>query len=162
MPPFTPKPGAGQAAFVILPKGEYTFRVGEPKAFFKAGDDSKNKAANHGVRFPLEVVASPDNPSQVGKKISYAGYMHTDGSIGVTKRFVMAARGYNPNSADDEERFNDDVVEENASYDADANMVGDYWLRTKGTLVNGILDTQPGQQDPTKQQQQFKAWKVTA
>jgi hypothetical protein len=154
-------PSTVSASIEVLPKDEYEFQVGEPKAYLNPGKqqpDGTTKADNFGVRYPLTVMRSANHPETVGKKVLLNGMMHTPGSQAMTKGFLMAVFGYH-NKPDEEKEFNAVTATKDWKFHPPSGGVSDFWREATGLRVIGSLDTAPRQDNPAESQQQFKGWR---
>jgi len=158
MPRFTPNVAGANAAAILLEDGEYIFGIGQPKLFSRK---NKDNADVYGVAYGVLVV---EGPSYIGKTIPQQMYLHTGGSLDMSKRFAMAALGYNPNDpsaeAEFNEKFND--VEQHFAIDTDSNFIGEVWNRIAGTNVAATVKTalsKPKDGSEPRMQNNF-TWKV--
>lgn len=131
MPRFTPNLAAANAASILLEDGEYVFTIGQPKLFSR-----KNKKGEDvfGVAYALTVV---EGASFVGKTLPTQMYLHTPGSLDMSKRFAMAALGYNPNDSAAEGDFNDKYNDpaEHFAIDTDVSFIGEVWNAIAGSNI---------------------------
>lgn len=151
MPRYEFNPDAVSAVIEVLPKGEYEFIVGEPKAF-----GGKNQAGgdSYGVRFPL-VLAEDSNGKRKGTRIFFSTYQQSEGAQAIAKQFLMAVHGYKRNE-EGEKAFNGEFAGKDWGFDTDSKSVGDAWMSAKGKRVKGALDI--GMNTNTgAEQQQFNA-----
>lgn len=139
---------ASASGLTILPADTYTFEIGEPKAFARQGQNGEN----YGVQFPLKVVGGEKD----GKRVFMSGFMHTEGSLGMTKRFIMTALGYNPRTQEAE--FNEKYASADWSLDTDAKTCGSIYHELTGKLIIGELDVR--MDNKGQEQQNFKSWLV--
>lgn len=162
-------PSTVSASIEILPKDEYEFQVGEPKAFLnnpKQQPDGTTKAASFGIRFPLTVTRSANHPETIGKKIFLQGFMHTPGSQAMTKGFVMAAAGYH-NKPEEEKEFNEATKNMDWKFHPPTGAVGEVYSSIVGNRVVGDVDTQPRKDDKGQVvegefNQNFRGWHPVA
>lgn len=151
MPRYDFNPDAVSATIEVLPKGEYEFQIGEPKAFGR-----KNAQGNDsfGIRFPL-VLAEDANGKRKGTRIFFNTYQQSEGAQAIAKQFLMAVHGFKRNEAGERE-FNEAFRGKDWSFDTDNGTVGDAWMSAKGQRVKGELDVSIN--DTSGQEQQnFKA-----
>lgn len=154
-PQFNFSPDAVVASMEVLPKGEYEFKVGTPKSFLR--QNSKG-ADSYGVRYPLTVVL----PAEMeGKRVVFSTYFQSDGAQSMAKQFMMAVLGYGKGRTE-EQRFNNDFRDKDFTFDPDDGSVGDAYTSLEGLRVIGSLDTQPNQNNPDEDMQQFKGWRSVA
>jgi hypothetical protein len=116
------------ASFVTLPKDDYEFEVGKPRAFERTAAKGHQ---SYGVRFPLKVVS--DGPEN-GKKTMYTCYLHSEGGQQMAKRFQMAAAGFSAINEKSEKAFDGDPTIQGAdwSYDPETGEVGSGWAAYEG------------------------------
>lgn len=144
MPIYNNDPSKVVATFEVLPKDDYEFIIGEPKAFEKTGD----KGVNYGVRFPLTVATGP----MEGKKGSPVScYQHTEGAQQYSKGFLMAAAGFGKGRAE-EQRFDSEAAGKDWSFDTESGQCGDAWRELTGKRVVGIYDIELNPQTGEQQQ----------
>jgi len=132
MPRYEADPSNVTTSITILPKDEYEFVLGRPKAFertAKAGHQS------YGVRIPVTVVGGPQN----GKRTIISLYLHSDGAQQMAKRFQMAVAGYTVNERN-ESAYDKDVAGKNWSYDTTDGSVGEAWAEYEGKHVACAVD----------------------
>lgn len=141
------------AGIEIFPKGDYEFKVGEPKPFAKKNDD--DTFANFGVRVAL-VIAEP--AEYENKKAIYSNYMHFDGAGAFTKQFIMACLGYGK-SKSEEERFNQDHGDEDWGFDPEGPSLGDAWKQLEGQRVIGSMTIQKNNKTG-EPMQNFGGWRA--
>lgn len=147
---YTPDLTKATAGIKLLPKGDYEFKIGEPKLFSRQRNENDGSQTEvFGVSYGLTVVAGDQ---EVGTSIPMQLYMHTEKTAGMNKRFVMAALGY---SLDDEPKFNEDFVDADWSVDTEENEIGEIWKRLAGQRVAATADIVPNKQNPNQQNQQF-------
>lgn len=150
MPTYSGDPTRVAAGFPVLPKGDYEFTIGEPKAFEKV-DPASGEVKNHGVRYMLTVV---NECAQKGAKVSQTLYYHTLGAEQMAKRFILAANGY---QVKDEKRFDADFTGKDWGYDPASNSTGDGFRELVGKRIVGNFDVKLGQND--EDQQDIKGWR---
>lgn len=148
MPRYESNPSAVQSSIEVLPKDDYEFVVGEPKAFERTGA----KGVNYGVRYGLTVGSGDYN----GKRTVVTLYEHTEGAQSMAKRFKMAALGYAGGRAE-EKRFDAEWGGKDWSFDTDSGSVGDAWRELVGQRVVGSLDVR--MDDNGNENQDFKGWR---
>lgn len=148
-PRFDNDPTKVQASFEVLPKDDYEFVVGEPKAFHrvnKAGNDS------YGIRFPLTVASE----NAKGKKVVFNTYQQSEGAQAMAKQFMLAVLGFGKGKAE-ESKFDAEYAGKDWSFDTDTKAVGDMWRMATGQRVIGSLDMTIG--DNGDEQQAFNGWR---
>lgn len=157
MPRYTPNQQNNTATLEVFPKDEYEFIIGEPKPFYNAAKDNTatggaDKGENFGIRYVLSHAAGP----YAGKKYVKTCYLHSQGAADMTKQFMLAAYGFQPNN-EAEQEFNKKIVEEGLddSFNTDDGSVGSYWTKIKGGRVKGLLETGAYQ---GRQQNVEKGW----
>lgn len=129
-PRFNPNPTEAQGGISNLPKGSYTFEIGETKAF----DASKDTKESHGVQIQMTVIS--EGPHK-GKKIYPRFWMSSVGGRNATKGFQLAALGF---TGKQEEDWNNQFGGKDWGYDTDDKSVGSGWSELKGQLVCADLD----------------------
>lgn len=140
-PQYNPDPTQVSAFFHLFGKGDYEFAVGEGKPF--AGVNAKGEP-NAGIRYPLkcsEVIEGDD--AGKGKRQMFTCYIHSEGAMSFSKRFVMACLGFAGNAqaeADFNEQFKgaDWAVDPNP----EAPSKGEMWQRVDNTRL--IISTSLG------------------
>jgi hypothetical protein len=150
MPNFAPNLSKVAGTITVLPKDSYEFIIGEPKAYLR---QNKKQEDMHGVQYPLKVVGGPMD----GKMIYFSAGMHNDGSAGATKRFMMAAYGFEV-SSDNEKLFDETTENLPQGYNTDDKSVEDFWRRPVGTRILADVDQNVDPNDSSKVYQQFVAW----
>lgn len=131
MPRYTHDPASVQASLSVLPKDEYEFVVGRPRAFERTASKGHQ---SYGVRFPLTTLD--------GKRSVFSIYLHSEGAAAMGKRFQIAASGYDVNEAN-EKRFDQESAGKDFSYDTDTGEVGEGWGEYEGVHVVCDVDVQP-------------------
>lgn len=132
MPRYEHDPSNVTASLTILPKDDYEFKLGRPKAFertAKAGHQS------YGIRIPVTVVGGPQN----GKKTLVSLYLHSDGAAAMAKRFQMAIAGFTVNDKN-EKLYDAQAAGKDWSYDTSTGEVGAAWLEYEGQHIMCDLD----------------------
>lgn len=142
---------------VLLDDGDYTFACGQPKGFAR---QNKQGAEIYGVSYGLTVK---EGDSNIGKTVPVQCFLHTPGSLDMSKRFAMAALGYNPNDPTDEQRFNDAFPDSDDAFavDTDENFVGEVWQKVAGANVCATVKQQlskPKDGSEPRMQNQF-SWR---
>lgn len=147
-PRYEPDLTAVAAALELFEKGAWEFSVGEPKAFQRENDKGQLSV---GVRYLLS-LAEETNGHKKGSKQMFSCYIHTDGAMTFSKRFVMAALGYR-NTSQEERRFDETYKGADWSVDPETGAVGDAWRQPAGRRVNCSLDigTNPNTGEPSQQ-----------
>lgn len=143
-------PANTSAGDVILPKGDYVFKVGEPKVIYSKKDDGTE---SYGILLKLTVSEG----EFAGKSIFNRMYLHWEGADRPLKQFMMAAFGFSPSDAEQEAQFNEEYQGENWDIDFEQKALGEVYMRLKGTHVIWAVDVQTRKDDPTKEQQRFGA-----
>lgn len=138
-------------ALEVLPKGTYEISIESGKGFAR-----KNRAGVDifGVRYNCKV--SEEGPEK-GKTVLVNCYMHTDGAAMMSKRFVMAACGYNPAKAEEQKRFNHDYKDMTWDFDSDGPIGGSAWEEAVGARV--IADMDIAMNKETNEPQQTYVWR---
>ena len=151
-PQYNPDPTQVSAFFYLFNKGDYLFEVGEGKPF--EGTNQKGDP-NAGIRYPIicsDVLEDGDKEGK-GKKQMFTCYIHSDGAMQFSKRFIMAGLGYE-SSSEGELKFN----EENKAADwrvdpnPEAPYVGEMWKKVEGSTMIIHTSIKLGE-DGQKQQQ---------
>ena len=144
-------PTKDTAGFLVLPKGDYRLRFGEPKAFEGETKEGANAGqVNYGIAYVMTVVDGPvDDEGNVSprehllKKVYIRLYQHTQESRNFSKNYIMAAFGY---SSARESEFNEHLSKVQAenpedpandwSYDTETGECGEAWkLLTNRDIV---------------------------
>lgn len=151
MPSFNGDPSRVSATLEVLPKDDYEFTAGEPKAFLKKNDDGTVK--NFGLR--IKLITQNEGP-QKGKPVVHTLWYHTDGALPMNKRFIMATLGY-PADKENERRFDKDVEGKDWNIDFETGAVGDAYREMVGKRVVGNFDVKLDAN--MNQQQDIKGWR---
>lgn len=153
MPVYNSDPSKVVANFEILPKDDYEFIIGSPKAFDKKETDNTT-VKNYGVRVSVTVASGPMQGKK-GQPVNL--YQHNDGSLAFSKQFQMAALGYDK-GRNEEIRFDNDYKGKDWSFDTDTGACGDAWNELTGKRIIGTLDigVNPTTGDP---QQVVNGWR---
>lgn len=153
MPRYEPNLTNTQAGIILLPKGDFDFKVNEVKTFSRISVDQQTQLQRDvfGIQYNLEVVSGSE-ASFIGKTVPVQLYMHTEASLGINKRFIMAALGF---AIYDESSFNEKYADADWSFDTEEGEVGDIWRSVVGTRVNAATDIVPNKRNPNQQNQQF-------
>jgi len=154
-PQYSPDPSQVSAFFHIFSKGDYLFDVGEGKPFEGANAEGK---ANAGVRYPLicsDVIEG--DSSAKGKRQMFTCYIHSEGAISFSKRFLMACLGFEGTS-EGEEKFNQEIQGADWRVDPEptAPFLGEMWERVNNTSL--IISTDVKVDDEGKKQQNWGAF----
>lgn len=138
MPRFVPNLRDANAGVLVLEDGDYLFEIGQPKVFARQNRDGNDV---YGVSYGLTVK---EGPSNVGKTVPVQCFLHTSGALDMSKRFALAALGYNPNDATDEQRFNDSFPDEGEAFgiDTDDNHAGEVWQKIGGANIEATVKQQ--------------------
>jgi len=135
MPPtrFSFDPAAVQAGILVLPKDDYEFIVGEPRAFTGMNPEGKE---NYGIRVQLMVASEGEFK---GKRILQNFYLHSEEALPMLKSFQLASFGFTGN---DEKRFNEEFAAQNGEWDIDfaSGTLGDFWRKLSGLRVAATAD----------------------
>ena len=148
MPRYEPDLTAVSAALDLFEKGDWEFSIGEPKAFERTNEKGKLSA---GVRYLLS-LAEEHNGHKKGSKQMFSCYIHTDGAMTFSKRFVMAALGFK-NTSEDERLFDEQFKGADWSVDPDTGAVGDVWRQPAGRRIVCSLEIgeNPNTNEPSQQ-----------
>lgn len=149
--------------------GDFTFKTTDVKPFLRVSTDINTKENKNvfGVQYSLQVIEAEDeNEKLKGKTIPLQLYMHTDGTEGINKRFLLASLGF---ALNEEDAFNEKYGE-----DADYNIgieddekgepklgtlpADGIWKKVVGTAVRATCGMKQDKKDATRQNQQFD-WK---
>lgn len=147
-PTYNYSPSKATATMEVWDNGTYEVIVGQPKAFQKKEGDT---VKNFGVGYSIQSAEDP-------KKRGYVRfYLHNDASEGMTKKFQMAALGYGTGKVE-EQRFNDDMENEDWALDFDSGDCGEAWKNIAGSrlIVDAEIQQNPNTGDP---QNNFKNWR---
>ncbi len=147
-PRYEPDLTAVAAALELFEKGNFEFVIGEPKAFQRENDKGQLSV---GVRYPIS-LAEETNGHKKGSKQIFSCYIHTDGGMTFSKRFVMAALGFK-NTSQSEREFDAQYKGADWSIDPDTGAVGDVWRQPAGRRITCSLDvgTNPNTGEPSQQ-----------
>jgi hypothetical protein len=154
-PQYNPDPSQVSAFFHIFSKGDYLFEVGEGKPFEGANAEGK---ANAGVRYPLictDVIEG--DPQAKGKRQMFTCYIHSEGAISFSKRFLMACLGYDGDH-EGEAKFNEAIAGADWRVDPEptAPFLGEMWERVNNTSV--VISTDVKMDNEGKKQQNWGAF----
>ena len=152
MPRYDFSPDAVFATIPVLPKGEYEFIVGEPKAFLRQNQKGQD---SYGIRFPL-VTAETSNGVKKGTRIFFNTYQQSEGAQAIAKQFAMAVFGFK-RTDEEEQRFNSEFAGKDWSFNTDTGVVCDAWMELKGKRITGSVDVQANRDHPDQLMQQFPA-----
>lgn len=119
MPRYEADPTLVSATLTILPKDDYEFKCGKPKAFEK---QAKAGHQTYGFYLPLVVVNGPQN----GKKTLARLYLHSEGAAMMTKRLQIAAYGL-PVNEKNEKEFDAWAAGKDWSFDTSDGTMGAAW-----------------------------------
>ncbi|KKN09060.1 hypothetical protein LCGC14_1050470 [marine sediment metagenome] len=151
-PQYNPDPTTVSAFFYLFEKGDYLFVVGEGKPF--EGTNQKGDP-NAGIRYPIVCtnVLEGDSGGK-DKKQMFTCYIHSDGAMSFSKRFLMACLGYE-SSAEGEAKFNKENKGEDWGVDPnpEAPHVGEMWKKVSGSSV--VLHADVRLNDDGQKQQQW-------
>lgn len=149
MPKYTVNPTEATAGQVILEKGEYAFEITKVAPFIF---DKNPEKISYGVGATVKVTT--DGPFK-GKTIQARCFQHSDGARDMSKRFVMAALGFDVKQ---EDLFNAEFGGSDWSFDTDDKSVGDAWRQLEGKILRG--DAQEVKMDNQGNQNQNINWKL--
>ena len=138
MPRHEASPSAVTAAFSVLPKDHYVFKIGEAKAF------ANKEKGSYGIRYSISVESPDAMRSQKPAPINC--YQHNEPSQGMTKQFLMAAYGFKLNS-EGEKAFNEATKSLDWTFDTDTGEIGDGWTKINGGTVEADVDIRMGKGD---------------
>lgn len=155
-PQYNPDPTQVSAFFYMFEKGDYLFEVGEGKPF--EGQNQKGDA-NAGIRYPMicSDVLDGGDPKAKGKKQMFTCYIHSEGAVSFSKRFLMACLGYKATSEgelkfDEEKRGMDWGIDPNP----EAPSVGEMWRAVQGSTL--ICHCSTKLNDEGQKQQQWNGF----
>ena len=154
-PTYNPDPSQVSAFFYLFNKGDYLFEVGEGKPF--EGTNSKGEP-NAGIRYPIICTDVLEGDAEgKGKKQMFTCYIHSEGAISFSKRFLMACLGY-PSDSDGELKFNAETAGQDWKVDPtpDAPYVGEMWKKVVGTTL--ILHASVGTNEEGVKQQKWNGF----
>jgi len=153
MPQYNPDPTTVSAFFYMFEKGDYLFEVGEGKPF--EGQNQKGDP-NAGIRYPIicsDVLGNDGDSGGKGKKQMFTCYIHSEGAMSFSKRFLMACLGYD-SSSEGELRFN--AEKQGADWKVDPNpeapYVGEMWKSVQGTTLIMHCSTKLNEEGQKQQQ----------
>lgn len=161
MSKFNPNLTDAVAGIPVLEDDDVIFEVtGIAKPFHNEADEANERTENFGISLGLKLVAceSDTNKKYIGRTFPQRFYLHNDGSLSVTKRFVMACYGY---SVNDEEAYNEKFAEADASIDPDAGEVGELYAGLRGKNVAASVKSKARRDDPNLMQNTFN-WRPVA
>lgn len=150
MPTYTADPTSVSASYVILPKDDYLFKAGKPKAFERTNNAGKQ---SYGVRIPLTVVDGP----QAGKTVLFNLYFQSEGGASMAKRFQMAIAGYAVNQ-ENERAFNEEAAAQDWSYNTDDGAVGAGYAAYEGKHVECDVDVTMLKNEKTGKDEESQVW----
>lgn len=141
----------------LFEKDNWEFIIGEPKAFARENDKGQLSV---GVRYLLN-LAEEQNGHKKGSKQMFSCYIHTDGGMAFSKRFIMAALGFK-GTTQSEREFDEQFKGADWSLDPDTSSVGDVWRQPTGRRIICSLEVgvNPNTGEPSQQFTGFLA--VTA
>lgn len=154
-PQYNPDPSQVSAFFYIFSKGDYLFEVGEGKPFEGINAEGKSNA---GVRYPLVCTDVIEGDSQgKGKRQMFTCYIHSEGAISFSKRFLMGCLNFEGTS-EGEAKFNEEIAGADWRVDPDptAPFLGEMWQRVNNTSV--IISCDVKLDDEQKKQQNWGAF----
>jgi len=133
---YTHDPTQVIASFVTLPKDDYEFEVGKPRAFERT---ARKGHQSYGIRVPLKVISSG---AENGKKTMYTLYLHSEGGQQMAKRFQMAAAGFTAINEKSEKAFDNDpnIAGADWGYDPENGEVGTGWAQYEGLRLACDVD----------------------
>jgi hypothetical protein len=136
-------PTAVQVALGSFEKGRRTFEVTSVKGYSRTKKDASGapkfpEEKVLGIYFGLKCI----DPTHRDQRQIYNGMVHTEGSVGFTKQFLMAALGYNPRDMNSENDFNKTFAGIGWSIDFETGACGETWMKAKGRLVSLETDIQ--------------------
>jgi hypothetical protein len=152
MPRYSVSSDKVNAGELILPKGEYSFSLGEPTLFHRTRDDGSEV---YGVRYPFTIVS--EGPHHGQRIRNQDMYLHTPGAARMTKRFLMAALDFDANSQVAEAEFNSQFPD--LGIDPDANYMDEVFSRVTGKIVRAAVDVQENRIREGEMQNTFR-WLV--
>lgn len=129
---YTYDPSTVVASITILPKGDYEFKLGRPKAFERT---ARKGHQSYGVRIPLTVVGGPMD----GKKTVTTLYLHSEGAQQMAKRFQMAVAGFS-NNEHSEKRYDQQAAGKDWSFNPEDGSVGTAWAEYENKHLACDLD----------------------
>lgn len=121
------------ATILVLPKDSFEFKIGAPKLFSRQNQKGEQV---YGLRYSLEITSEGPH---TGKNIPVEQYFHSEKSFGMTKRFLMAALGYDMTS-EGEEKFNQDHAETDFAVDTDEEYIAPIWKDIEGARIKADVD----------------------
>ncbi len=147
-PRYEPDLTAVAATLEQFEKGDFEFGIGEPKSFQRTNDKGQLSV---GVRYPL-ALSEESNGHKKGAKQMFSCYIHTDGGMTFSKRFIMAALGFK-NTSQDERVFDEKYKGADWSIDPETGAVGDVWRQPAGRRITASLDVgvNPNTGEPSQQ-----------
>lgn len=139
--------------FLVLDKDDYEFVIGDAKTFITL-DKETNEPRNWGVGFNLTVSGGPQDGKSLGQ---VRFYLHNEGSVRMTKGFLMAALGYT-SSQSDEAEFNETYPD--IGIDPDDNTMADVYTRCVGNRIRASVDVKPNPKREGEVQNSFRYYPV--
>lgn len=143
--------------------GDFEFKVSDVKTFKRTTQDQESKEEKEvfGVQYSLIIdkVMEAENSKLQGKTIPLQLYMHSEGAMGINKRFIMACLGFPLN---EEDNFNEKYAAANWRFDTDGEVVAggpvpkdSVYAECVGTRVSASCTIKPDKKDATRKNQQF-------
>lgn len=157
---FSFNPNTTDIGFPVFPKGQFTFKIGEPKAFVRDGDESTGAKAKEGVSYLLRVVRSADHPDMVGKPYNASYDLSQDYGNQNFMQLLVAALGFKGDEAG-VKAARAAVEGKNWDYNPADKTCGSGWHVIKEREVTLEFDTpaaNPKAKDPTKPQNSFPTY----
>ena len=137
------------AGKTILPNGEYVFDIGNITLFDRVRE--KDGANLWGFKALISVASGESN---IGKSLGNMDfYMHTSGAAEMSKRFLMAAHGYEQNQAS-EALFNETFPD--IGFDPDESDLPAHLARLVGKQVAAAVTIGQNKMNPEEQQNKFR------
>lgn len=147
-PRFEPDLTAVAANLDLFEKGSWEFSIGEPKSFSRENEKGQLSV---GVRYPLALSEEKDGHKKNAKQL-FSCYIHTEGGMTFSKRFIMAALGFK-NNTQSEREFDEQFKGADWGIDPDTQAVGDVWRQPAGrrVIASCEIGTNPNTGEPSQQ-----------
>ena len=156
---FQPDLTKARAGIRTFDRGEYEVEITDvrPIAYTKEATAKEKEKDVAGGRVIMKMVGQVSANGKLNREFEGESirpnrlYVHTDGAWGITKRFIMAALGYN---LDNEDKFDADWASKadiSVEGEGDAAVLGKSWMDLKGQhlIVTLDKDTYKGREQQT-------------
>lgn len=161
MPRFTPNLTNVIVGIPVLPKGSYTFSLGELKVAEQTKTVDGAQVTSAVVRLAIKVEASDDEAgeSMIGQYIPVTLDPFNEYGAQNAKALVIAAHGYPENR---QAEFNaEHTDDEEWALDPETNEIGSIWSYCSGRKVQANVTQRNDKNDPTVIRNNFKWFPFT-